>query len=68
MEALTLAVKRLTTEVGKLKAKDSPHGGTKKKATAYKSSKVPQPKLTKRTTPGQYPTGECFRCGPQWSP
>ena len=29
MEALTLAVKRLTTEVGKLKAKDSPHGGTK---------------------------------------
>ena len=63
MEALTLAVKRLTTEVGKLKAKDSPHGGTKKKATAYKSSKVPQPKLTKRTTPGRYPTGECFRCG-----
>ena len=72
MEALTLAVKRLTTEVGKLKAKDSPHGGTKKKATAYKSSKVPQPKITKRTTPGEHtkpsaprqpPTGECFRCG-----
>ena len=71
MEALTLAVKRLTTEVGKLKAKHSPHGATKKNATTYKSGNVPQPKLTKMTIPGQYtkrsaprqPTGECFMCG-----
>ena len=71
LEALTLAVERLTTDVGKLKARDSPHGGTKKKAVSYKRGKVPQPQAAKKPSPEQYPTpsgqrqasGECFRCG-----
>ena len=71
MHAFTLAVNRPTTEVGKLNAKDYPHGGTKKQAITYKSGKVPQPKLAKKPIPGldtkpsvpRQPTGKCFRYG-----